>query len=240
MGLNPDTARNIVSAFNQALDVFYGSSVATMDQFKAKRRATYMAKLEEIVGAVTWRKNISVAVEALGRAKGVYTRLSNEKQSHIAEMKARHDLELAQLREKQAKEINEWTVHYEPTMLEADAAREARGKELDDLRRASYFAGLDIEDDGRQLYFRSDKEPLDTAISERVGVFMDHNIGDDPEGVKVLTRQRQTILLKDIVNFVKDLAEMRKWVLWKIEAGQLPPVTIDAWWIKDGMDVMPK
>lgn len=144
MGLNPDTARNIVTAFNEALDAYYGSSVATMDQFKAKRRA-------------------------------------------------------------------------------------------------SYFAGLDIEDDGRTLYLRSgDKEPLDVAISERVSDFMDHNIGDDPEGMKVLLRQKQTLLLKAIVNFVKDLAEMRKWVLWKIEAGQLPPVTIDAWWIKDGVDVMPK
>lgn len=240
MGINADQASRIVDAFTRALDVFYGSSVATLKQFQDSRRKTYMLKLEEVVDAIQLRKEVADSVNVLGTAKGVVTRLENERQSKIVETRARHDAELAELKQKQAEEINKQAAHYEPSILEAKLIRDQRERELEAVKRKTYFLALGQEDDGRSLsdYRYSNKEVgPDTAIRERVDRYMEDNLEEDEEGKKVLERMQQTDLVKSLAYFEKNVETMRVTFLNFVKKGILPPVTIMAWKIKNGEDI---
>jgi hypothetical protein len=236
MGINADQANKIVDAFKVALNTWYGSSVATLKQFQDSRRKTYMQKLEEVLDAPKLRKLVADSVQELGTAKGVVTRLENEKNSKIVETRARHDAELALLKQKQAEEINKQAAHYEPSILEAKVIRDLKEKDLESTKRIAYFTGLGQEDDGRSLY-RNSEIGVDTAIRERVDQYMTDNLDDDPEGQKVLERIKQTDLVSSLAYFEKNVETMRVTFLSFIKQGILPPVTIMAWKIKDGKDI---
>lgn len=239
MSINPDQAGKIVDAFTRALDKFYGSSVATLKDFQNSRRKTYMGKLELTLDAPKWRKKVADAIGVLGDARGRVTRMENEKQAKVNEMKAQHDLQLAQLREKQAKEVNELVVHYETPIMEARNNREALEKAVEEARREAYFVGIGAEDDGRRIY-NSSELGIDTAIKETVDRFMEENLSEDEEGQKVLVRIQQTELVKGLVYFEKSVETMRATFLDFISQGFLPPVTIMAWKIVDGKDITTK
>lgn len=239
MAINADQANKIVEAFVRALDTYYGSSVATLKQFQDSRRKTYMQKLEEVLDAPHWRKAVTDATAVLGTAKGVVTRLENERTAKSAEMKARHDAELAELKSKQAEELNKLSAHYEPSILEAKQVRDQREKELTAKKREAYFAGLGQEDDGRSLSYsyRTEELGVDSAIRERVDKYVEDNLADDPDGKKVLERIQQTDLVKGLAYFEKNVETMRATFLQFVENGDLPPVTIKAWKIVNGKDI---
>ena len=242
MAISADIAGKIVQTFERALDVYYGDSVATLKQFQDSKRKTFMEKLEEVLEAPKWRKKVADAVALLGTAKGVVTRLENERSSKQEELHAKHQLELADLKERQAREVNQLVAHYEPSLLEAKQKREERENELTAVRREAYFYGLAQEDDGRSLssYYgsRTNEEiGIDKAIRERVDRYIEDNLKDDPDGQKVLKRIDETDLVKQLVYFEKNVDTMRKSFLSFIINGDLPPVTIKAWRIVKGKDI---
>jgi hypothetical protein len=236
MGINADQAIKIVDAFKRALNVYYGSSVATLKEFQDSRRKTYMLKLEEKLEADKLRKAVADKVQELGNARGVVTTLENNRQSKLVEMQARFDAELAELKQKQAEEKNKLVAHYEPSILDAKVVRDQKERELEAERRKTYFLGISKEDDGRSFYSRSEIG-IDLAIKEIVDGYIENNLSDDPEGQKVLERIKQTDLVTALVSFEKNVESMRASFLEFIDNGYLPPVTIIAWKIKDGKDM---
>ena len=236
MGIGPDQRSYMQKALTSAIDAYYGERVPTLKGFVAQRRATYIAKLEERVKASELRAAIAEERETAGRAQGVVTRLTNERSAKQAELKAQHAQQLADLRAKQQKEETDLVAHYEPAMLEAKAKQEATAAKRDAVERAAYFTALGVEDDARYLRNFS----IDEAIRTRVDEFTEKNLMADEAGAAVQLRVNQEKLMGDAVWLAKDMKNLRELILGFINAGKLPPITVEAWLIENGIDLMPQ
>ena len=236
MGIGPDQRSYMQKALTSAIDSYYGEQVPTLKGFVAQRRATYIAKLEERVKASELRAAIAEERETAGRAQGVVTRLTNERSAKQAELKAQHAQQLADLRAKQQKEETDLVAHYEPAMLEAKAKQEVTAAKRDAVERAAYFTALGVEDDARYLRNFS----IDEAIRTRVDEFTEKNLMADEAGAAVQLRVNQEKLMGDAVWLAKDMKNLRELILGFINAGKLPPITVEAWLIENGIDLMPQ
>jgi hypothetical protein len=111
--------------------------------------------------------------------------------------------------------------------------------ELKKTVRASYFAGLEAEDDGRGLreYYGGEPYDIDRAIAERVDTWIEHNLDADELGQQVNLRRLQQKLIVGLA-YVSTKPEMyRAKVLKFIERGKLPSITMQEWEIENGKDV---
>lgn len=232
MGIGPEQRTYIMRTLLGAIDNFYGDRVPGLDSFKSKR--TYMEKLEKEVDATSWRQKIEDANKEKGVAQGVVTRLENNRQSKKTEMDARHQQEIAQLKERQAREIANMVAEYEPSILEAKQKLNDAVAKVSEVVRASYFAGLGIEDDLRQTY---GSLTIEKAIAERVDSFISRNLQDDEEGKLVLVRVGQEKLISDAVWIAKDMIDLRAKVISFIGKGKLPKITVEAWMIENCKDI---
>jgi len=224
----------MMKMLRQAIANYYGDSVPDVATFKNRRRKTFIELLEKDVDAAGWRQKIAEANAFRGTRQGVVTRLQNERQSKLAEQQAAHMQQIAELKAKHEREKAELVAHYEPALLEANSELEEASKAVDNVKRASYFAGLKAEDDGRAAY-RSD---IESAIRETVDTFIDQNLMSDEEGTAVMKRAHQEAMVSDLAYIAEKLTDLRGAVLAFIQADKLPPLTVEAWLIENGKDLM--
>jgi hypothetical protein len=238
MAIGPEQRAYMMSALKKAIAKFYGDRVPTLDAFRNKRRKTFMEKLELAVDAAGWRQKLSDQRVLRGTAQGVVTRLDNERSARQIELRAKHEQEVADLRAKQQLESTKLIQHYEPAMLDAKEKLNAQETAISAMERESYFAGLGIEDDNRQFYRGS--VTVDNAITERVDAFIENNLVEDEEGSAVLKRMEQEQLISDSTYIAGNMADLRKLVLEFINNKKLPNITVEAWLIENGVDLMVK
>lgn len=233
MGIGPDQRNYMQKTLLAALANFYGDRVPNLVTFTSKRRASFIAKLEEAVGAPELRAKITEVKDVAGRAQGVLTRLTNEQDKAKTELKAKHDLEIAELQRRQEKERFALVEHYQPALLDAKSKVSETSTERDKVERAAYFAILDVEDDGRYV----PQVSIEAALKQRVDGYIGLHLMDDEDGVAVQGRVKQETLIGDAVWVAKDMLDLRGLILGFIHVGKLPPLTIEAWLIENGVDL---
>jgi hypothetical protein len=69
--------------------------------------------------------------------------------------------------------------------------------------------------------------------------FIEKNLMADDEGKQVQLRIRQEKLISDAVYIAKDINHLRELVLGFVASGKLPAITVEAWLIENGMDLLP-
>lgn len=236
MGLSPDQRDYMMRTLRGAIATFYGDKVPDLKTFTNQKRKTFIAKLEELVDAAGWRAKIAAAVDEFGRAKAAQTVVSNNYQVKKTEIVARQSKEMEELRAKQAKELVELDAHYAPSTLEAKNKANEKSDALDAARRASYFAAIGQEDDGRRIY---GEYAVDEGIKQRVDDFISAHLMDDDDGRAVQVRIHQETIISDLVYISKDMLDLRARVLAFIALGKLPALTVEAWLIEGGQDLTP-
>jgi excinuclease UvrABC ATPase subunit len=234
LAIGPEQRSYMMNALKKAIAKYYGDRVPTLEDFRNKKRKTFMEKLEEAVNATEWRTKLAEARAVRGTAQGVVTRLENEHSVRKVELDTKHQQEYAELKAKQQKEIAALAAHYEMPKLDAREALQLREKELSELARASYFAGLGNEDDGKSMY---SSPTIDDAIRQRVDKFIELNLTEDEEGIAVLKRMEQEQLVSDSAHIADNMKDLRALVIEFIGDGKLPPVTVEAWRIENGVDL---
>jgi hypothetical protein len=104
MAIGPDQRSYIMGTLKSAIAEYYGERVPDLKEFTNRKRKTFIEKLEAEVGATEWRLKLQEARQALGNAKGVVTKLSENKQVKRTQLQAAHAEEQAKLKAKQEKE----------------------------------------------------------------------------------------------------------------------------------------
>jgi hypothetical protein len=234
MAIGPERMEYFKKLLRKAIDLYYGDRVPDLGTFKNRRRKTFMQKLEEEVNATEWRQKIAESVQARGTKQGVVTRLQNERQAKRAELEAVQMQEIAELKAKHQRQQTILVAHYEPKLLEANDAYKEADHEVSKVKRASYYAGMKSEDDGESFYNEKD---IDVAIRNRVDGFMEMNLGSDEEGLAVLKRVKEEEMISDLAYISEKVPELREAVLEFVRLGKLPPITIEAWRIENGVDL---
>lgn len=236
MGIGADQRNYMQKSLLEAIDQFYGDVVPNLRTFIAKRRATFLAKLEKQVDAVKLRQEILEAREVAGRAQGVLTKLKNERTAKEVELRAQHDKELADLKALHQKQITELIARSEPHILSAKENQDKLAAERDAVERRAYFTALAAEDDGRYV----PKPTIEAALTARVDEYIERNLMQDEDGAAVQKRVQQEKLAADAVWLAKDMVNLRDLVLGFIRVEKLPKITMEAWLIEQGEDLMPK
>lgn len=236
MGLSPDQRDYMMRTLKGAIAAFYGDNVPDLKTFTNKKRKTFMVKLEEVVKAAEWREKIAAAIQVAGHARSAYTQVKNNYDLKKAELSAKWEKEKEELRAKQQKELVEFDAHYQPARVEANQRVEEADKIVNDLRRASFFAALNQEDDGRRLYGDAD---VDDGIKGRVDEYINDHLMDDDDGKAVAGRIKEETITSDMVYISKDMLDLRARVLAFIALHKLPAITVEAWLIENGQDLTP-
>jgi hypothetical protein len=234
LAIGPEQRSYMMNALKKAIASYYGDRVPTLEDFRNKKRKTFMEKLEEAVNATEWRTKLADARELRGRAQGVCTRLDNEYSAKTIELSAKQQQEFAELQAKHQKEKATLAAHYEMPKLDAREALQQREKELNALQRESFFAGLGNEDDGKSLY---GNPGIDEAIRNRVDKFIELNLTSDEDGLAVLKRLEQEQLVSDSAHIADNMKDLRSLVIEFITDNKLPPITVEAWRIENGVDL---
>lgn len=236
MAIGPEQRAYMQKTLMSAIARFYGEAVPSLKDFSARKRATFLAKLEELVDATGWRKQLDDQRAVVGTARGVVTRLNNEKQSKIVELRALHAKELADLQAEQQAALNKLAAHYEPSILAADEKKNEEERQLTALERKAFFHALGIEDDSRQVY-RGDSLDIDKALQMRLTDYTESNLMADADGAAVQQRVAEEGIISDIVYLAKDVPTLRTSILSFIANGKLPAITVTAWEIEAGKDI---
>lgn len=236
MSIGPEIRQYMGSTLRKAVSSYYGDRVPTLKEFINRRRKTYMDKLEQEVGAQGLRDGLAEARQVKGTKQGVLTKLDENFQVKQVEQRARFEQEIAELKAKHQREAAELVAKYEPDRMNARAELREAEEKLSELGRASYFAGLEAEDDGRQFY---GAKTVDDAIKERVDAYIEQNLGNDEEGRAVEQRINEESMINDIVYIADNMKDLRLKILSFIAVGKLPPITIEAWLIENGKDLTP-
>ncbi len=234
MAIGPQQREYMQKTLLTAIANFYGDRVPDLKTFIAQKRATFIKLLEEKVDAAGLRAVVAEFRELAGRAQAVVTRLEGEQAKAKAELEARHNLELAELKKKQEKERADLVLHYEPALFEARTKRDEANTAKNATERATYFVALGQQDDGRYV----PKPAIDEALRVRVDEYAANNLMQDNDGAEVQTRLKQEKLMGDVVWLAKDMPDLRNLILGFIHAGKLPPVTVEAWLIENGKDLI--
>lgn len=234
MAIGAEQREYMLRTLQGAIAKYYGDSVPTLKDFTNRKRKTFMEMLNEKVKATEWQQRIQAARQLVGNAKGVATKLNENHAAKYTEIRERHEREIAELRAKHQKELAELAAHYEPVKVEANQKLRELEVELQVLVRASYFAGLEAEDDGRHVRNEYD---ITTAVNERVNAFIENNLEGDPDGVAVNRRIQEEKLIGDAAYIANNMKELRETVLFFISTGELPKISVPAWKIKDGQDL---
>jgi hypothetical protein len=234
MAIGPERMEFMKRTLKNAIAEYYGDRVPDLNTFKARRKKTFMLKLEEEVGATEWRLSIANAIGIKGDKQGAVTRLQNTRRSKQLELEAEQLQEIAEIKARHQLELTQLVAHYEPALLEANEALKIAEEQVKKTKRASYFAGMKTEDDGESFYQERD---IEAAIKNRVEVFTEQNLGSDEEGRSVLLRVKQEDMVSQMAYIAEKLSELRGMVLKFINAGKLPPVTVEAWGIENGKDI---
>jgi len=225
----------MMRSIREAIAIYYGERVLSIENFKKSKRRTFIEKLEERLGANQWRKVLSELREASGRKQAALTVIKNNYSLKVEEMRVTHRQELEKLNADHALAASKLELEYRPKIEEAKQAVDLAEQEYKAKRRESYFAGLGIQDDGSN--YDTYREPgFDDAVTRSVDSFMDTNLASDEEGKLVLQRTQEEKLSSDLVQISGDMADLRERVLLFIKQGKLPPFTFEAWFIIDGKD----
>lgn len=234
MAIGAEQREYMRRTLQKAIAKYYGDQVPTLAEYTNRKRKTFAELLKEKVEAPAWLQKIADARHLKGVAQGRVTKLQENYQAKQAELRQQHDLEAQQLRAKQQKELNELTAHYETPTAEAKQLLRERDSELVAVTRASYFAGLQAEDDGRHLY---NERNVESAVEERVNLYIENNLTQDEDGLAVQKRINEETLIADATYIANNLKELRETVLKFIDNGKLPAITVEAWLIENGKDL---
>jgi hypothetical protein len=233
MAISAQQRQFLTDSLRKAIAKFYGEDVPPLRLYTRRKRATFIDKLKERLSATLWYSRIADAKRVLSHADGVHTKLQGNYRVAQEEQRAERDKELAEVEARYQAELKKLTLHYEPKLNEQQELVRNAKKELSSVERASYFAALEEEDDGRHLYHDTH---FDKGIEERVDRYIENSLDDDELGKKVAIRLEQEQLVGDVAFIEKSVETMRTAVLGFITSNDLPPITMKAWHIIAGKD----
>lgn len=237
MAISSDQRGFLTASLKKAIATYYGDDVPALDKYTNKKRATFIEQLKEKLNATEWYGKIKRAVDVLARKRSASTKVRNNYQIKQDELRAEKEKRAAELEAWYQSERQKLGLKYEPAIQAKYEDEKAAEVALKDLERASYFDGLGEEDDGRRLYHDA---TIDTAIDQRVDHYIEQSLDDDELGAKVAVRVEQEKLVGDIAYIQKSVETMRIAILRFIASGDLPPITMKAWNIVDGVDTLLK
>ena len=236
MAISAQQRQFLTSSLQGAIAKHYGDDVPTLQLYTRQRRATFIEKLKEQLQAPLWYSKVAAAKAVLGHALGVQTKLKNNQRVNQEELRAERDEALAKVEAQYQAEFTKLTLKYEPALSEQYEAVNGAQQAANAVERASYFAALGEEDDGRRIY--GSDTSFDGAISQRVDRYIENSLDDDAMGKQVAQRIEEERLVGDVAYIAKNVEAMREAILGFIRAGDLPAITMKAWGIVEGKDVL--
>lgn len=234
MGIGPAQIDRVSKSLQASIAKYYGDRVPNLNDFKRKRRGSFIEKLKETVNFADMQLKIAEINTRLGHKNSQMTQLRNNRDTSLNNMRMVHQQQIDELKAKQQKEMTEHGLNYAPRIDEVAAEIKVIEDEREAEMRKFYFKIIGEEDDGR--YLRS--PDLNDAVNKVVDRYTEYNLMSDEDGADVMKRMSQEDLTSDLPYFSNNMNELRGNLLGFISAGKIPPITIEAWGIVDGKDIL--
>lgn len=235
MAISSDQRAFLTRSLQNAIAKHYGEDVPNIKLYTKRKRATFIEQLKKKLNAKLWYSKVSDATAVLGTKKSAETRVKENYRIKQEEARAERDKRVAQVEADYQETLRKLTLKYEPELQRKREERRDAQEELNATRRASYFAAIESEDDGRYI---SGGDDFDRGITSRVDEYIENRLEDDELGAKVKVRIEQENLVGDVAYIEKNVESMRVAILRFVTQGDLPPITVKAWNIIDGKDTL--